>query len=157
MLYKCIKKVAICDTQTHLSRVWSASLNLFPLSFSPLAVTQSWLRKRFAREARKKINMHFIIIDYLLAADKVELSDATCQTDRSALCRRRGSLLSLTQWTEAGRDTAPCWDSASCCGSSPGTQSCVWTGRKHLILSICIVVFLYSVILRIVVCFVVFN
>lgn len=43
----------IYDTKTNLRRLWSVSLNLFPRSFSPLAVTQSWLRKCFARDALK--------------------------------------------------------------------------------------------------------
>lgn len=99
-------KMVIFDMQTHLKRVLSASLNLFPRSFSPLAVTQSWLRKRFAKEARRKNQP--VIITVTLDGRKVDLNEVTYWTDRSALCRQQGSLLSLTQWTEAGRDTGLC-------------------------------------------------
>lgn len=63
---------AISDMPTHLRRAWSASLNLFPRSFSPLAVTQSWLRKRFAREAIKK-NQTFIITVRWIADELIKV------------------------------------------------------------------------------------
>lgn len=117
------KTWTIYDMKTNLSRLWSASLNLFPRSFSPLAITQSWLRKCFARDAwkgKKSANQH-----WLLRRGETDLIREVCETDQSALCRPQGSLLSLTRWTAAGKDARPCWDLAPCYGSSAGTQSCV--------------------------------
>lgn len=110
--------------QTHLKTEWRTSLNLLPRSLSPLAVTHSWLRKCFASEARKKRKKKSASRSHLKRRE-VDLNEVTCQTDRSAPCRQQGSLLSLTRWTEAGRETGQCWDLAPCYGSSAGTQSCV--------------------------------
>lgn len=49
--------VLICSwnrNRTHLNRAWRVSLNLLPRSFSPLAVTQSWLRNCFANRAEEE-------------------------------------------------------------------------------------------------------
>lgn len=116
--------------ETDLRRLWSASLNLLPLSFSPLAVTHSWLRKRFDRDA-EEIKKSVERQRRWLKRDS--RNETRPVTDPSAPWRQQGFLLSPTQWTEAGRDTKLCWDSVRCCGSSACTQSCACAKEsKHL-------------------------
>lgn len=100
---------------------WICSLAPSRRWLSPTLDSGNVLRVKLGRKEKKKKSAS----QSHLKRRKVDLNEVTCQTDRSALCRQQGSLLSLTQWTEAGRDTGQCWDLAPCYGSSAGTQSCV--------------------------------